>query len=45
MQDAIVQDIEGGEKSAKALKGHLKEMLQACNGTPTSNGLAHKMSD
>ena len=32
LQESIVNDIVEGEKSAKQLKGHLKDMLQACSG-------------
>ena len=32
LQESILKDIAEGEKSAKQLKGHLKDMLQACSG-------------
>lgn len=31
-QESIVNDITEGEKSANQLKGHLKDVLQACSG-------------
>ena len=31
-QESIVKDVGEGEKRAKQLKGHLKEVLQACSG-------------
>ena len=32
VQESIVRDVGEGEKSAKQLKGHLKDVLQACSG-------------
>ena len=32
IQESIVKDVGEGEKSAKQLKGHLKDVLQACSG-------------
>jgi hypothetical protein len=32
MQESIVKDVAEGDKSAKQLKGHLKEALQATSG-------------
>ena len=32
VQESVVKDIGEGEKSAKQLKGHLKDVLQACSG-------------
>ena len=32
MQESIVKDVAEGDKSAKQLKGHLKEVLQATSG-------------
>ena len=43
-----MQDVEGGEKSSKQLKGRLKELLQASSGgrgTGSANGLPSRLSD
>lgn len=32
IQESIVKDVREGEKSSKQLKGHLKDVLQACSG-------------
>lgn len=54
MQEALLQDLEGGEKNTKQFKGHLKDIVQAASGVtpssrgriemPDSNGMAARMS-
>lgn len=56
VQEALVQDLEGGEKNAKQLKGHLKDIVQAVwpsgvapsnrgrSDMPDSNGMVARMS-
>lgn len=54
VQEALLQDLEGGEKNTKQLKGHLKDIVQAASGVtpssrgriemPDSNGMAARMS-
>lgn len=49
-----MQDVEGGEKNLKQLKGHLKDIVQAVSGVPSStrgrsdlpdsNGMVARMS-
>ena len=38
LQESIIKDIAEGEKSIKQLKGHLKDMLQACSGLQSRHG-------
>jgi hypothetical protein len=45
VQDALVRDIEGGEKAAKQVKADLKEVLQVCNGIPIVNRTSSNLSD
>ncbi|CAL8470725.1 g10267 [Coccomyxa elongata] len=54
LQEALLRDLEGGEKNTKQLKGHLKDIVHAASGVtpssrgriemPDSNGMAARMS-
>lgn len=45
VQDAVLRDLEGGEKSIKQLKARLKEILQLATGLPSRDSLRSLMSD